>query len=844
MTGNPKDVRTPATGVADVVQLRLNPLSGRRLSVPAMRARLDELITTWQAREALAQPACDALYELVAAAEGKERGRLLALKRAVFNGKDPRPADLLEPLPEEVTRWAGAQRAHRAAADAVEALSGRTAEEERTILLETLRDDDFRASLALVAPGVYSAVQRYLAGDGLEQRDRKSERGIFQYLSRAMLRTSPLSRFTATGLFAWGEDGLPMDGADEGARRGDSRVSVDRALFSYVCGGLVEPAEAGTLVKRHPTVVAENNRLVYSRPEGDKVRMLSTPLTRPLHALLSLTLTGAREATELGAEIAARLGVPEDKGMAVVRGALRVGILIPLPPVDDQAVDIVAEATEVLGDRHPRAAAEFAALDRALKTVATGSVDDRVAALEDVQSVESRLIQLSGRPARLQVHEDLALLPGRVDASRHRKALGDLAAMLELRSVFDRQHDVRAMLVACAVDLLGSGFDVRLVDVAEDLVTMFYRRENALDDSTLADLGPADGSLAALYKVREDVLTELVKDVCRHTGAEETNLDPARFAGLSAQLPERFRRIPSAYGVLVQPAGDRLVVNDIYPGHGMTYTRFLAQDQADGGRATASLRDRLTGLYGPAVREDHGLHDANINHHVRVLDETVTPQQWAGIRLVHDPEADELFLADAGGQRVVIVPLGMKWPELLPEPLRIASWLFDTGRLVTDVVHLAHQRTGLGLSTTAYPRVTFGDVVMHRRRWYYGTDLPLAGESRAEHLVRLTEWRARHGVPEQVMAKTPATDTDLSDLDERAGQISYMRKRLQDKPQYLDLASLTAARVMPRLLERRNETYFEEALPAVRDGRNAFEWVVEFDRAPFGTFSADRKDRP
>jgi hypothetical protein len=48
-------------------------------------------------------------------------------------------------------------------------------------------------------------------------------------------------------------------------------------------------------------------------------------------------------------------------------------------------------------------------------------------------------------------------------------------------------------------------------------------------------------------------------------------------------------------------------------------------------------------------------------------------------------------------------------------------------------------------------------------------------------------------------------------------------------------------RVLPRVLERRSSGYLEEAMPGVRDGRHAFEWVVEYDRPAGGRFSAVRR---
>jgi len=65
--------------------------------------------------------------------------------------------------------------------------------------------------------------------------------------------------------------------------------------------------------------------------------------------------------------------------------------------------------------------------------------------------------------------------------------------------------------------------------------------------------------------------------------------------------------------------------------------------------------------------------------------------------------------------------------------------------------------------------------------------------------------------------------------------------RRREKPQYIDLASALTVRVLPRLLERRAVgSYLEEALPGVRQGRHATEWIIEFDRPAGARFQLEK----
>jgi hypothetical protein len=131
--------------------------------------------------------------------------------------------------------------------------------------------------------------------------------------------------------------------------------------------------------------------------------------------------------------------------------------------------------------------------------------------------------------------------------------------------------------------------------------------------------------------------------------------------------------------------------------------------------------------------------------------------------------------------------------------------------------------------------------VLQRRRWYPGADLPAPAQpaDEAADLIAVTAWRARHDVPEQIVIKTPLwtprlvrEDDERKDAAARDRIQQLVAERQREKPQYVDLASALMVRVLPKLVERRKFGYFEEALPAVRTGVRAAEWVVELDHRP------------
>jgi hypothetical protein len=462
---------------------------------------------------------------------------------------------------------------------------------------------------------------------------------------------------------------------------------------------------------------------------------------------------------------------------------------------------------------------------------------------DELHRLRADLAQLSlaaRRPAAILVEEDYLLPPAKVGTTGWRRQLDDLAAGVELLALFDRLHDVRALLTTAFVERFGGGADVPLAEHAGYLTREVYRRGGAIDGTIDSADGPADGSLARLHALRREV-TDLVHGrLADSVDDQDVRLTAAEARGLTRDLPERFRRDPLSYGALVQPWQSQLVFNDAYAGHGMLYGRFLGADRVLGGQAVPYLARRLTAQYGAdgtRVVEDAGMHRLNVNAHVPVLAQALRPNEWFRLRLVHDRHSDRLTVRDVDGRPVRVLTLGAGHPELVPAPLLVALWLVSAGRLLEPFVDSWHRATSWdGRQTRACPRLSVGSLLLARRRWYPGEDFAAAlgaGES-ADRLVALTGWRSRYGVAAEVMLKTVLDDEYRSSAIDSGMDLQAHRRR--QKPQYVDLASALSVRVLPRLADRRGVGHLEETLPAVADGPHAIEWIVEISRPAGGRF--------
>ncbi|MEV8512069.1 hypothetical protein [Dactylosporangium sp. NPDC051484] len=828
--------------------LRINPLRRRRISDAGLRTLLTDLVTAEQAVQAAAARACDELYALIGAVAEDGRKPLVDARRAINKGRLPRTDVAGAP---SIAGFAAALARRDTLGERYLAEYPKAADRERTTLAGLLGDADLRRSLALLAPEVYEQAERYRAAvagpSPVLARMRKSERGLIQYVTRAMVRTSPLSRFTAVGIAIPDDSGRsPLDVPFTGAT---AFPSLDRVMLAYVIGG-IDPPDGGerlldAWVGMSPTsrVVYESGTLFFFRPGPDGLKR-SAVAVRGTTALLAEAVSMGPSPVRFVIEHIARGGVPAGQAARVVADAVASGILCTYNEAEDGGADLMEQLTRPGTIAADGVAAVRAGLTRLVDSPAAQRGADLATLTADLAAVS----RLTNRPAQVTIEEDYILPPSAVDTRPWRPALADLGAAVELFSVFDWLHDIRRMTTAAFVERFGRGAVVSLTEHASYLLDEVSRRvaeAGAQEAGGDPDALPDDPELRRLIQVRRRIMELTRGDIARAVsgGEPEVHYHAADILDLAADLPQCFRRDPLSYGVLSQWAGDRLIFNDGLPGHGMLYSRFLDQDRRLGGYALPRLRRRLVERYGwdgATVVEDLGLHRLNVNAHPRVLDDVLRPQDWFGLRLRHDPDADALDVEDADGRRLRVLAIGTGHPGLFPPPLSIASCLATAGRLNNYLIDQWHAANPWdGTTTRVSPRISIGDVVVARRRWYGGEEFVRTLEQDAdEHgrLLAVARWRAAHGVPDEVMVKTsPTYETPRSLRPEDA-----VVQRQNQKPQYVDLSSALAVRVLPRMLERRALAdavdYLEEALPGVADGTHAHEWVVEIGRRPGGRF--------
>ncbi len=835
--------RVSGTGGTSTWILRVNPLPRQRLA-DARQSQWLARLTRIDRELAILGPQCSAeLYTQIGAAADAARKALLAVRRDIHNGRIP--GSIPDGLGPAVTQWIELARSRTAVAAMIEGEYDAALGRERVRLAESLADPDFQRALALVAPEVHAAAIRYRdgasGGQALPQSIRKSERGLLQYLTRSMTRTSPLSRFTAVGLARLDPAGIRLDEVE--FTDATAFVGVDVVMFNYVAGGLVAAhQETGLATSIGQSLQLrmdpDGGKVMFTREIDGKVRVRAVQVSDQILLIIELTSMGPRRLGAVARDIAARLGASAESAASALRTLLDAGMLCVAPGPEE----IVASPIQALSAAvAPEQSARLLSLVNRLDQFGVIAPEARPAALADITAITTDLGRSAQRAAFMQVDEDYIIPPVAVATDGFTTALRDLASMVGFLSVFDRMHVYRAILTTLFVERFGAGAAVPLVSNAKALTSAAYQRYGEITQQTARELGPADGSLAELYALRHRLTELLLTKLAAHAHDPEMVISAAELAAAAAELPARFRAEPLSYGILVQPWRGQLIYNDGLAGHGVLFGRFLGADDELGGCARERLAQRVTARYGAdgiRVTEDRGLHKLNVNARPATLADRLRTDDWFDLRLWHDKAADRLWILDPDDRRTHVFTFGTGNPELYPPPLRIASWLVSGSRLLVTLPAAFYQRSQPDPERTwPCPRVRAGQVIMSRRRWHGHAELDRAVAARgdAERLMALASWRSAYDVPEEIMFKSPPRRPNPGN-----GWAAIDARSRRDKPQYIDLSSALVTRVMPRLIERRPDGgYLEEALPGLADSPNVFEWVVEVSRPAFGDFSVE-----
>ncbi|GAA0280970.1 hypothetical protein GCM10010302_18450 [Streptomyces polychromogenes] len=901
----PQPHRTPAGAGTDGHRVRSAPYALVRATVlthPAQspdaagfRTLLARLQRIERRLAESAAPLCDDLYASRTGHPAElHRDVVLPLRRALHNGREPRPALLerLGDLPERLPRlasWLDLRTRRTTLLAELAPAAERALAAERGALAALCREPALAKAVALTSADLLRAVDR--AGTGAQdRRARKEEPAVLRYALRASTKTSPLSWFTAVGwgplpqdpgraVPAWGRVPLfegPLRPVVQPSRTLTTALTLAlldaphrRAALPHRITSTARTTEGRAAYSRDRTAFAGGRYLVAAEDEAE------LPSTGPL-TLVTERAEDPVPLEELTGLLAGALTGTGGDGRAAAAGFLgrlaEAGLLVPGSPVPPQDPDPLGRLADWLrsldaataedgapaedaatADDTARAedAAHAARLDelaRLTAAFADAPAVDRPALLAGLSHRWAEALAAAGRPVPAvsaplsAVSEDVVAprpldLDGFLDSGDH-ETLGEVTALAEL---FDLGHLVRRVVRDRFVARYGPGgrcpnpweFGAEIADAWEAA-------------GRLAALDPADPlptGTAALAGLRAEAVAA-VRDALDGdpAGAHEVVLPPGLLKGLGDRLPDWALARPLSYAYFLQrdPRTGRLCVNQVYGGWGRFTSRFL--DTLDPDAATEVSR-QLRRALGPGARPAQirpvGGFNANL-HPLLVPDEIGPDRRWASLaeadlELVHDEAADQvrIRLRRTGELLDVLYP-GFLSPVLLPR--RLGAHLADQPHGAVDLRPLVPRGTRPapgGGQVVHRPRLRHRDVVLRRRRWLLPPDV----------VERLRADLAAGGpVPAEAAARWRAA-LDLPEQvflhpvaaapSGRAAE-DFLTRIGRPKPHLVDLGNALHLRCLPKWLSRHGDgAVLEEALPApggLDEPARAVELVLEVYR--------------
>ncbi|MFE2148725.1 lantibiotic dehydratase [Streptomyces lavendulae] len=810
-------------------------------------------------------PLCDDLY---ASRDGHpaefHRDVVLPLRRALHNGREPRPALLarLGDLPERVPRladWTALRARRRALLAELDATAGPALAAEREALAALCREPALAKAVALTSADLLRAVRR-AAGGADDRKTRKEEATVLRHALRACTKTSPLSWFTAVGWGAlpsartgtrpsWGAPGL-LDGPLHAV------VKPNRTLTTALTLALLDAPHRRARLPHRITSSARttDGRAAYSRDRtafagGRYLVAREDEAELPAGGPLGLVTEHAADPVPLG-ELAGRLtSALRQTGPAAGPAAeaflarlTEAGLLVPADPVPPQSADPLHDIEAWLRPADParpaggaeragdaERAGRVAGIGRLTEAFGAAAAEERPALLAELADRWAAELADAGRPvpagsAPLTVLSEDVVAPlpmpldGFLDTADH-TALAEVTALAEL---FDLGHLLRRVVRDRFVARYGPGGTCRHpwefgAEVTESWETA----------GRLADLDPADR--AALPTGTEELaalragFTAAVRDARAQDPADaaEVVLPPGPVRALGGHLPGWALERPLSYAYFLQRDPDRglLAVNHVYGGWGRFGSRFL--DALDP-RATAETARQIRRGLAPGARaaQIRPVGGFNANLHPLLVDDEIGPDRRRAsiaegdLELVHDEPTDQvrLRLRSTGEHLDVLYP-GFLAPVLLPR--RIAAHLCDHPHGVVDFRSLAPRRvlTAPGGRVVHSPRLLHRHVVLRRRRWQLtpGVVRELRAELAAAPAPAETaaRWRALLDLPEQLFLHPAATAPTGRPAEDFLSRLS------RPKPHFVDLGSALHLRCLPKWLSRHGDgAVLEEALPA------------------------------
>jgi hypothetical protein len=826
--------------------------------------------------------AADRLHAAVPEAPAHLRRFLLALRRDCFNGRALRGWKAGEEwhglralVGDSCDRVVALEERLAAAQSALEIAYDHQRERERSHLGDLLADRRLRRGIALASPVALENAHRLsrTPARSYGRKDLRLESTLLRYVSRAAFKLSPFSTFTPLALGALRQEARTVrllgTGGTESSLLRLKRYLLDqswellqtcpavRETLEVALNNSIEEVSPGRyrfVRPSHWALDPERQAYSYFLPA-----VVTAGIGGPLAAWLRSQVPARRPTyLDLVAALGAEHALSAPAGRAHVEQLLRIGFLRLLPPWPVHEAHLERAMAELT--RRWSADASLAPL---------ADVLDRIVALErdfpsadapehTVVELERLLDELWAASAALggiepgttharlrtgNCYEDVFLVaapaapqPETVQIPREavQGALSSVDPLVRVLGLFSHRHELLHTLEAFMAQRWPDRTEIGALELFAAFQSLWagymrYLREARGPARASARFNPLElAEIEELSRLRQAVRSALASLI--EPADEGSRIDVLKLAPLARELPERYapRLGPCPFLQPADAAGSLWILNRLNEGTGRYGSRFTAvMPEAMRRGYTAHLAERGADARGAELLDLMCPQGDTLNVHAvqtryalqmpgEVVDLPAARKVSLGeLRVRRGSPGDSLRVVDASGRPYLPVHLGGAAFDYLPTPLKML-FLLGPGEMRFGGLPREDQRDG---DMTSWNRLTLGNVVLLRKRWYIPTPAlagQVAGASDPAAFAAINRWRLERRLPDRVVF--------IEKIHHESGEERY-------KPQYLDFTSPSfVALFRAALKENAASLTFEEMLPlpesAPRDPQGQG-WAVE-----------------
>lgn len=762
----------------------------------------------------------DALGSLVSGnADTSSRRALINLRRAVHNSRPIDRALESEPLLDllrvhrQIMRWIRRERRCRELRRNAEAAFVVESGTNSLALTGLVRNHNLYRGLLFANPG-FHAESVLAAGGRIDdaKRRKRIEDTLYQYVTRAAVKHSPMSAFMYSCLCRWQRESSHRPYA--AARRIVRDPHVSRLILAGIVKHLAARKKIGSrslaLNRRHAARDDGRTVLVRTRPQKEQALRARIPVEEiaqysgagGLYEALRAIFGQERTLTyvELERRLAGKIRKPMERLVdeLTASGMLEV---VPEVPADNWS-QAKRPFDPVSGDPDVATMTTLALQLRRLEQARGTALRE---GFDAAQVTLSRLIDATNG-----AQDVVSGAPRFFDSA----VTTDLAAGVPSH-VPDMQPESLRVLVGKLME------DHHEVLMAKSFVLLMLRREGRKRMPLIEFVARFSEMTAALTRVAPTIRSREESISALRSISEAADPVLIEAASFSRWYTGNFQPLPP------HANAGAFVVNNLFPGVSRSTLRHIATDPVAGDEVLAFTAAACTVPPGDLALELYGVFDFDANTRPVVLQDVLPYEHvQAQGRNVHG--FDELILVEEEGRlairhaesdrRIGLYDFGALNHGIYPELMKFVYLLAQFDRKARGLYHpeMFHD------VPQSFEREYAGDIVYRRRAWSFPRDhLPGRGDSHRSFasFASVDAWYRKNNLPHAFFVRS---------IDSRQGVPQRWKNR---KPEYVDLRSPFGAAAFLRACERcSGHLLVEEALPAPtgEPGRRPLELSIEF----------------